>query len=362
MSQFLHHSFMSHALELAKRGHLTVSPNPMVGCVIVRDNTIVATGFHQRAGSAHAEVEALLAAGSQAKGATMYVTLEPCCHHGKTPPCTDAIIRAGIKQIYVACEDPNPLVSGKGIATLQQAGIDVEVGLMADEGKRLNEVFFYYMKHRTPFVIAKWAMSLDGKTITHEKDSRIISNSVSHEHTHQLRQQVDAIIVGANTILKDNPLLTVRLNHPLAESFKQPLRVVVTSRGELPLHLNIFDKNLPGSTLIVTTSAANKKWLQQVSEKNIAVWVAPSTSHKKVDLAALLVELGRREITSVLVEGGRQLHQQFFAEKLIDRFHVYVAPCIIGITEKKQILQKVECKALQGDYHFSGYMKEITHV
>lgn len=362
MSEFLHQSFMSQALEQAKRGRFTVSPNPMVGCVIVQDNKVVATGFHERAGHAHAEVNALIAAGIKTKGATAYVTLEPCCHTGKTPPCTDALIQARIKRVYVACEDPNPLVSGKGVALLQQAGIEVHVGIMTNEAQKINEIYFHYMRYRKPFVIAKWAMSLDGKTITHESDSRIISNKVSHQHAHELRRQVDAIIVGANTVIKDDPLLTVRFVDESSESIKQPLRVVLSSRGNLPLNLNVFNESIPGDTLLITTLAADKKWLEQAKDKGISAWIAPSMANGKISLGELLAELGKREITSVLVEGGMQLQQQFFAEKLINRTHVYIAPCIIGTLEKKMPLYDMVYSASQGDCHLSAYSEEHIYV
>jgi len=350
MSNNLHHYFMTETLKLAQRGRLSVSPNPMVGCLIVRDGQVVGSGFHQRAGNAHAEVLALKMAGEKAQDATMYVNLEPCCHYGKTPPCTDAIIAAGIKVVYVACEDPNPLVAGKGIAALRQAGLLVEVGLSQQEAQQLNEIFFHYMRYQTPFIIAKWAMSLDGKTVTHEKDDRMISNADSRQHTHALRQQVDAIMVGANTLMRDNPLLTARAE---GGDVKQPVRIILTSQGGLPLHLNVFDKHLSGRTLVVTTSAVDKDWLRQVEEMGVECCVV-AAKNNQVDLHALLQELGKRGVTSVLVEGGMALHQQFFAEQLVNRVDVYLAPCVIGLSEKKQFIQSVRQEIFSGDYYFSG--------
>lgn len=327
--------YMSLALLLAEKGRPTVSPNPMVGCVLTKENRIIGQGYHQRAGQPHAEINALQTVDTDPRGATAYVTLEPCCHHGRTPPCTDALIKAGIKKVYIACLDPNPLVAGKGVTALKNAGIEVEVGLCATQATQLNEIFFHYIQHKRPFVIAKWAMSLDGKTITHPHDTRQISNSVSQQHTHQLRQQVDAILVGANTACSDDPQLTSRCNND--EAIKQPLRIVLTTRGELPLQLKLLNGSLPGNTLIVTT----EKQHSFPQTKQIEVLVIPKNSQGKTDLHALLDELGQHEITSLLVEGGMTIHHSFFQANLVNKTHVYIAPVIIGTLEKKHPLPQV---------------------
>ena len=231
--------YMSTALSLAERGRYTVSPNPMVGCVIVKDGKIVGKGFHLKAGDPHAEILALREAGADANAATAYVSLEPCCHYGKTPPCTDALIKAGIKKVYAACLDPNPLVAGKGIQQLKNANIEVETGLHEKEASQLNEIFFHYIRRQQPSVIAKWAMSLDGKTVTHTEDSRDISGNTSREYSHQTRQQVDAILIGAGTAICDDPELTVR--YPAdTSSLRQPLRVVLSSQAICQYILNYF--------------------------------------------------------------------------------------------------------------------------
>lgn len=218
-----HHSeYMRIALQLAQQGRCTVSPNPMVGCVIVKNNQIIGEGFHSYSGGPHAEIMALQQAGSNAQGAIAYITLEPCCHYGKTPPCTDALLQAGITHIVVACLDPNPLVAGKGLQQLQSAGMHVELGVGEEEAKRLNEIFFHYIRNQRPFVIAKWAMSLDGKTVTQPHDTRDISCLASHQASHQIRQQVDAILIGANTAIHDDPLLTVRHTIDHAPLLKHP--------------------------------------------------------------------------------------------------------------------------------------------
>ena len=351
--------YMQHALSLARKGLGTVAPNPMVGCVLVKDGHIIAEGYHQRAGSPHAEINALAAAQTSTNGACLYINLEPCCHHGKTPPCTDALIKAGIKQVYVACLDPNPLVAGKGVAALRAAGITIEVGLEETAAKQLNEVFFHYITQKRPFVIAKWAMSLDGKTVTHTDDDRVISNTTSHQHTHQTRAMVDAILVGANTIRSDNPLLTARYDK---ENDQQPLRIVLTSNGNLPLNANVFDSTLPGKTIVFTTDAVNPSWREQLQKKNIDVMIIEKEVSGKIKLSALLDELGKKEITSLLVEGGMTLLECFFQAKLVNKVKVYLAPAIIGSMNKKFQLKEVAHTHLNGDHYFTANLTGESHV
>jgi len=356
MSKSTPQDFMRIALNLAEKGRLSVSPNPMVGCVIVKDGQIIGQGFHEKPGCAHAEVNALQEAGIAAKGASVYLSLEPCCHHGKTPPCTNALIAAGIKQVFVACLDPNPLVAGKGIETLRHAGIPVEVGLLETEAKQLNCVFFHYITTKTPFVTAKWAMSLDGKTITPTNDDKKISNESSHQHAHQLRQQVDAILIGSKTAISDNPLLTVRYVDQIAE--KQPIRIVLASKGQLAFDLHLFSSD---KTIIATTDAADPHWLKQAKEKNIDVLVLPANRDNQVDLHALLIELGKRKIASLLVEGGMTTLDNFFKESLINQVHVYLAPTIIGAREQKQFLPDLVYTEMNGNHHFTAIIGD-THV
>lgn len=352
MNAASHQDFMALALQLAERGRLTVSPNPMVGCVIVKNNHIVGRGFHLRAGEAHAEIYALQEAGVEAKDATLYLTLEPCCHYGRTPPCTQALIRARIKKVYVACLDINPKVCGKGIEELRAAGIEVEVGLCEAEAQRLNEIFFHYMTKKRPFVIAKWAMSLDGKIAVNQGDARQISCVDSNAHAHHIREQVDAILIGANTARLDNPQLTARLGKELAK--KQPLRLVLSRKGLLPLNLNIFADSLPSKTLIMTTEAIDKCFYQQALSKKMDVVIIPKNKEGYVCLSSLLDELGRREITSLLVEGGRMVHEQFFKAHLVNKIHVYLSPAIIGPFEKKQRLTDINCTRLGGDFFYTA--------
>lgn len=348
MHQNQHHHYMSLALELAARGRLTVSPNPMVGCVIVRDDQIVGQGYHQYAGGPHAEIYALKVAQEKARGATAYITLEPCSHYGRTPPCTNALIAAGITKIVVACLDPNPLVCGRGIELLQSEGIEVEVGLCKSDASKLNEIFFHYITYKTPFVFAKWAMSLDGKTITHKNDSRQISGLEAGKFTHQLRSEVDAIIIGANTARNDDPQLTVRLINA-NNALKQPIRIILSSDGNLPDDLQIFSNELPGKTIIATTATTGTTTITNIKKKNVEVLVLPKNQQGWVDLPSLLIELGRREISSVLVEGGMTIHESFMQENLIQKIFVYVSPVIIGALEKKQAVKVLQTMQLMND-------------
>ncbi len=359
--------YMSAALELAARGRLFVSPNPMVGCVIVKNGEIVGKGFHQRAGGDHAEIHALHEAGARANGATAYVTLEPCCHHGKTPPCTDALIRAGIAEVYTACIDPNPLVAKKGIEILETAGIAVHVGLYEEEAKQLNKIFFHHMTHKRPFVIAKWAMSLDGKTITHEEDSRQISGRESQQHTHELRQQVDAILIGSNTAKRDNPQLTSRLTFSDSDTHafsKQPIRIILAGKTPLPLTLRIFDQNLPNKTILATTKASQEYWknICATLPNPIELIIVNADERGLVHLPSLLDVLHKKGITSLLVEGGMTVHEQFFKENLVNEVDVYVSPVIIGNLKIKKTLDGVTCNAQGSDFHLRGYCKDTTHV
>jgi diaminohydroxyphosphoribosylaminopyrimidine deaminase/5-amino-6-(5-phosphoribosylamino)uracil reductase len=346
MSTLTHSDYMTKALQLAERGRYTVSPNPMVGCVIVNQGEIVGQGYHIQAGGPHAEMAALQEAGEKARGAIAYVTLEPCCHHGKTPPCTDALINAGIRKVVAACKDPNPLVAGKGLTLLQAAGMEVECGLHAEHAIALNEIFFHFMRTQKPFVIAKWAMSLDGKTVTHDEDARDISSPASRTFSHQTRQQVDAILIGANTAIKDNPALTARYSQDI---LKQPLRIVVTSKGDLPLNLKLFD--LPGKTLVAATQGAN---VRPLMEKNIDVFILPADANNKVDVNALLIELGKRNISSLLVEGGMTIVHDFFDKNLVNKVHVYLAPVIIGALKKKKTLKNIKLSTIHTDYFITA--------
>ncbi|MDX1902367.1 MAG: bifunctional diaminohydroxyphosphoribosylaminopyrimidine deaminase/5-amino-6-(5-phosphoribosylamino)uracil reductase RibD [Gammaproteobacteria bacterium] len=349
-----HTEYMLQALQLAKEGRFSVSPNPMVGCLIVKDDRIIGKGFHQFTGGPHAEVYALEEAGDKAKGATVYLTLEPCAHHGKTPPCINALLHAGITKVFIACLDPNPLVCGKGIATLRSQGVTVEVGLCQKEAEELNEIFFYYITHKRPYIISKWAMSLDGKTITHADDERQISSTQSHHHAHDLRRSVDAILVGANTIRTDDPQLTARLC-PESESIsKQPIRIILSTSGNLSPLCKIFDPALPGKTIIVSAKKIHPEILINPRVENL---VLRSDPNGLINISLLLDELGKRQITSILIEGGMNVHQQFFQENLVNKINVYLSPTIIGTLYKKQHLDNLSFSMLGRDLHLVSNSK-----
>jgi len=350
--------YMNLALSLAERGRPTVSPNPMVGCVIVKDGNIIGQGFHERAGEAHAEMIALREAGAEAKGADMYVTLEPCCHYGRTPPCTDAIIQAGIKKVYAACIDPHHFMAGKGIATLTAAGIEVETSLCRQKAEKLNEFFFHYIRHQKPFVVAKWAMSLDGKTCAHEHDSANISCDQSRQQAHQIRQQVDAVLVGANTARIDNPQLTARYGH----TGKQPKRIILSSNGKLPLSLNMFDSGMPSQTIVATTDAIDSVIADNLRARGIDVLLTAKDHRGMIDLHDLLFQLGKREIISVLVEGGMRVLESFFQENLVNQISVFLAPVIIGSLEKKKFLTNINLSQIEQDFHITASTEDSQHV
>lgn len=324
------HDFMAEALRLAEKGRGTTAPNPMVGCVLVRDGAIVGRGWHERAGEPHAEVFALREAGERACGATAYVTLEPCSHFGRTPPCADALIAAGVRAVHVAMVDPNPLVAGQGLARLRAAGIEVHVGEREAEARRLNEVFVHFITTRRPFVIAKWAMTLDGKIATWSGHSRWVSGPEARAHVHHTRHEVAAILVGRGTALADNPRLTTRLPPETAVVPRHPVRVVLDSRGTLPLHLRLFDSDLPGRTLLATTSGAAPAWRAGLEARGVEVLTLPPDEGGRVALRPLLETLGQRGLSSVLVEGGACVHASFFTQGLVNKVHAYIAPKLVG--------------------------------
>jgi diaminohydroxyphosphoribosylaminopyrimidine deaminase/5-amino-6-(5-phosphoribosylamino)uracil reductase len=340
MNTATHVTYMRRAFALARRAEGRTTPNPMVGAVIVKDGHIVGEGYHRRAGAPHAETEALRAAGDASRGAVMYVTLEPCAHYGRTPPCADALISAGIAEVYYAVSDPNPRVNGKAHAQLEASGVLVHRGLCEDEARELNRPFFKHTITGRPFVTAKFAMSLDGKIATRAGDSRWISNEAARQRTHELRNVTDAILVGAGTALADDPQLTTRLS-PLLPRQKEsveerlsdvrhPLRIIADSRGRVPLMARVFDPALPGRTVLATTAAASSDHCAEFTARGVEVWTLPADGHGRVSLPALLDEIGRRGMLTLLVEGGSELLGAFFAEKLVDRVWAFIAPLIIG--------------------------------
>lgn len=317
------HKFMSEALRLARRGLGTTSPNPMVGAVVVKRGQIIGRGYHRQAGGPHAEVFALQEAGMQARGAELYVTLEPCSHFGKTPPCVDAVIAAGIKRVVAAWQDPNPLVNGRGIARLCDAGVKVQVGLLAESARELNDAYHKFITTRLPLVTLKLGCSLDGKIATRTGDSRWITGEPARRFAHRLRATHDAILVGAGTVLADDPALDVRLARG-----RNPRRIVVDSQGRTPATARLLTGG-DYPPIIATTTRAPQAQLKKLTAAGAEVLVLPDYGGK-VDLGALLAALGERKLTSLLVEGGGTLAAGLLEAELVDKAWFIIAPLIIG--------------------------------
>jgi diaminohydroxyphosphoribosylaminopyrimidine deaminase / 5-amino-6-(5-phosphoribosylamino)uracil reductase len=316
---------MDRALAEAALAEYATSPNPMVGAVVARDGAVIATGRHERAGARHAEVNALEAAGDAARSADLFVTLEPCTVHGRTPPCVDAVIAAGLRRVVIAMLDPNPDVAGRGAAALEAAGVTVQVGLRAREAERLNRFYLTHMRTGLPFVTAKFAASLDGRIATRTGESQWIGSAPSRALAHRLRQRHDAVLVGITTVLRDDPALTVRLDGAV----RQPLRVVVDSLLRTPPSARLFGAAGGGAVLIATTPAASPDRWAELEAAGAEVLVFP-TLDGRVDLAALLRALAGRPVLSVLAEGGAEVLGSLRDARLIDGVVAILAPRLIG--------------------------------
>ncbi len=317
-------AFMKKALSLASRATGETSPNPMVGAVLVKDGRIIASDYHRRPGQPHAEALVIGQAGKQARGSILYVTLEPCCHRDKrTPPCTEAIIRSGIKKVFVAMEDPNPKVSGKGVKALREAGIEVFTGLFSEEAKRLNEPYIKYISKGLPFVTLKVAMTLDGKIATPEGQSRWITGEKSRRLVHRIRNRVDAIITAIGTVKADDPLFTVRAVR--SRRVNKPVRIVIDPLLEIPLESKIL--LTPLDTMIVTSRGADRSKKEKLLRRGIRV---VEYHEERLSLMWLMEKLGKEEITSVLIEGGSSLNAHALEDGIVDKVLFFIAPKIIG--------------------------------
>ncbi|MGZ8953604.1 MAG: bifunctional diaminohydroxyphosphoribosylaminopyrimidine deaminase/5-amino-6-(5-phosphoribosylamino)uracil reductase RibD [Methylovulum sp.] len=314
-------SYMAMAIQLAKNGWHTTDPNPRVGCVLVRDGVIIGKGWHVRAGLAHAEIEALKTL-EDAKGATAYVTLEPCSHQGRTPPCCDALIKAGVSRVVMAMQDPNPLVSGRGLEKLKAAGIEVVCGVLQEDAQALNRGFIKRMTKNRPFVRTKLAMSLDGRTAMASGESKWITSAEARTDVHRLRAESSAILTGINTVITDDPALTARFFFDVV----QPVRVLLDSNLRTPITAKMV--NLPGRSLILTCSQDQAK--QQALQKVGFEIYCLADQNNRLDLHKVMSFLADQQINDVLVEAGSILNGSLLAERLIDEFVVYMSPCILG--------------------------------
>lgn len=362
--------WMECALSLAKLAMGYTSPNPSVGAVIVKEGVVVGMGYTQPPGLDHAEVMAVRQAGEKTQCATMFVTLEPCCHYGRTPPCTQVIINAGISEVHIALIDPNPLVSGRGVRELNKAGIKTHVGECQQEACEINEAYFKFVAKSLPFVIAKFAMSLDGKIATRTGQSKWISNEEARNYVHAMRHTADAIMVGVNTVIADNPLLTARCCCGKGGmTKKQPLRIIVDSNGRTPSDANVFKQ--PGKTMLATVEPFDKEKKRKLTQIGVEVLELPGVEGL-VDLEELLKVSGKREILTILVEGGSKLLGYLFDHGLVDKVLVFISPIIIGGSQARTAvsgdgvgsiaealcLDRVNFKNFGDNVLISGYTKK----
>lgn len=360
--------YMQMALDLATKAMGRTSPNPMVGAVVVNGDRVAGTGFHAKVGTPHAEVLALAQAGEAARGATLYVTLEPCCHHGRTGPCTEAVIKAGVRRVVAAMTDPNPLVAGCGLKRLAEAGLEVRSGVMEAAALRLNEVFVKYITTKVPFVVMKAAMTLDGKIATRTGQSRWITGPEAREYVHRLRDRYDAIMVGVGTVLADDPSLTTRLPDG---GGKDPVIIIVDSNARIPPGARVIQQASGAPVIIAVTPQAPPERIRALQEYGAQVLTIPGPG-PMVNLPRLLVELGAREVTGVLVEGGAGIHGSLLESGVVDKVVWFIAPKFFGSTRAPgpvagcgvttpgdaYLLRDVEVRRFGEDIGLVGYMNQ----
>jgi len=358
-------SYLEMAYALAEKAKGKASPNPLVGAVIVRRGAIIGHGFHEAAGKPHAEIIALREAGSLSKGSTAYITLEPCVHWGRTPPCVDSILEARLKRVVISALDPNPLVFQKGVKKMRGAGIEVSVGLFEERNRRLNETYIKYITQRIPFVAAKAALSLDGKIATRKFDSKWISSAQTREYVHLLRGEFDALMIGINTLLRDDPRLTIR--HPNWKG-KRITRIILDSELRFPLKAKILSTLPQGKILIFTLKTSSPRKKEALEKRGVEVIPLPG-SPSRIDLKEVLSWLGKRQISSLLVEGGSLLLTSMIEERLVDKVFLTISPKLIGgkkapsffqgegteFIKGSLCLKKINCFQIDKDIIWEGY-------
>ena len=368
--------YMRRAIELARQGSGFVNPNPMVGCVVVKDYTIIAEGYHEYYGGFHAERNALTNCKSDCNGATLYVTLEPCCHHGKTPPCTDIIIEKGIKKVVVGLLDPNPLVNRKGVEILEKAGIEVVTGVEEESIKELNKIFLKYIKTKRPYVLLKTAMTLDGKIATYTGDSKWITNEKSRKLVHKLRSEMMGIVAGIGTVKTDDPMLNCRheIQQPTANSqqpnFHQPIRIIVDTKASISTESQIVKTAKEYKTILVHTKSASHDNIEKLHSLNVETLICEEKDNH-VDINDLMTKLGQKGIDSLLLEGGSCLNAAFLQAGCVDEVYAFIAPKIIGGEHSKSPIggkgielmkdaitfNKVEIEQIENDILIKGKIK-----
>lgn len=316
-----HKKYMEMTIKVAEKSKGTVSPNPLVGCLIVKRGKIVGRGYHKQYGGEHAEINAIKNAGKKVANSTMYINLEPCSHWGKTPPCTEKIVESGIREVIIGAYDPNPLV--EGFRELKFRGIKTKINILEKEAKKLNEIYLKYMKSKKPFVILKVAMSMDGKIATKTGDSKYITGTEARKYVHQLRSDLDAVMVGINTVLKDNPKLTPRM----VKQGHDPMKIVIDSELKMPMKCNLMKH--PSKLIIATTNKASKAKINKFYQKGVNV-IALKSDKGMVNLKELMKELGKKEITSVMIEGGSKLNSSAIKDRIADKLLIFTAPKLVG--------------------------------
>ena len=355
---------MRKALDLAKKGEGKVNPNPLVGAILVKDGKIIGQGFHEKFGGNHAEVNAINSCKEEISRSVLYVTLEPCCHYGKTPPCADLIIKNNIKKVVIGTLDPNPLVCGKGVKKLKEAGVEVKVGVLEEECKNLNEIFNYYILNKKPFVILKGGMTLDGKIATKIGESKWITNEKARYDGHKLRNKVSGIMVGIETILKDNPFLNCRIRDGV-----NPIKIILDSSLRIPINSNVI--NNAEKIIVATTKKANKEKIKELESLGVEVLLINSYENR-VDLKELIEKLGEMNIDSILIEGGSTLNYSALNSNIVNKIKLYIAPIILGGEESKGLiggqgveylkdsfkLNKLTFEKIEDNLAITAYLKE----